>query len=179
MRRSKRVSLRKRREPENLSDVAAWLYTDLLLGLAVIFIGGGAFRVFRTLNDTPSVKGSSVQMPSTHQLSCDEIRISIPRSISPGDLQNEVVNALDDAEMIHNWEDSKPGLVQIFGVNRNGDVAQKYADTFLRNVAAKTPYLKNSELIAYQDRSTDSDKVNLKIYAVYLGQVKDNGCKNN
>jgi hypothetical protein len=54
MRRTSRSTSKKGRVPENLQDLAAWLYTDLLLGLAVAFVGAGAFMVAN-----PNYKGKT------------------------------------------------------------------------------------------------------------------------
>ena len=83
MRKTSRTSTKKRKIPENLSDLAAWLYTDLLLGLAVAFVGAGTFLVY---DKTTKTDPGDTPVVLTYQLSCDEVVITVPKSITANSL---------------------------------------------------------------------------------------------
>ena len=176
MRRTSRSSQKKKRIPENLSDLAAWLYTDLLLGLAVAFVGAGTFLVYdRT---TKSDKGDTPVI-LTYQLSCDEVIMTVPRTIGPNLLNGQVISAIDEAATAHNWKEPKPGLLYIYGGSGGQDVGvgSSVADAFNSQVVANTPKLGNVEKIVGGDKSLSTSQIRLKMYVVYKGDETKNGCK--
>lgn len=179
MRRSKRSIRRTRGEPENLSDVAAWLYTDLLLGLAVIFIGGGAFFV-RILGPTES-KGATIQKNPSYYLSCEEIEFQVPQGISGEALDIKASKTILRTAKLTGWEDPKAGLVQIFGIDPNLTTANKDATSFRNRSVSRADSLKNAELLVggITDRRLNRNNVLVRIFVVFKGLESDNGCKNN
>lgn len=178
-----RRSLRSRRssspDEEDLSDVAAWLYTDLLLGLAVVFIGGGAF-IGKVWGDTPA-KGetTTVEQPLTYQLSCDPVEFEVPQKLSGPALETKVLKEINRASKLRDWSEPKPGLVQVFGIDPNQSAAKQQGESFRDRTVYKSPTLKDAEIQAYADTGRRNIKnVFVRIFVVYKGQVKDNGCKN-
>lgn len=180
MRRSMRGRRSGGTDEEDLSDVAAWLYTDLLLGLAVVFIGGGAF-VGKIWGDTPSKGDTTVQQPLTYQLSCDEVEIQVPQNISGAALDTVVLKEVNRASKLRSWTDPKPGLVQVFGIDPNISNANRDARSFRESAINKSPSLREAEIVIGGDTSSNKNSRNVivRIFVVYKGQVKDNGCKNN
>lgn len=178
MRASSRRRPKSRKEIENLSDVAAWLYTDLLLGLAVVFIGGGAFM----LNYTKTAeKGSTVQQPLTYQLSCAQVEFSVPESISGTSLDEVAANEIFSASKVSGWTEAKPGVVMIYGTNSDISAANREARRFVDTAVKNAPILKNAKIIPQGDTNSrlNRSEIVVRIFVVYKGQVKDNGCLNN
>lgn len=176
-----RRSSRRNEEEENLSDAAAWLYTDLLLGLAVVFIGGGAFIQRFT---GPSEKGSDVvevQQPLTYQLSCDEIEVTMSQESSPVEVDEIVTRAIVKNSKLLGWTEAKAGVVQVFGIDPAISAANADARRFVERSVNDAPSLKSAEIQAYGNTSSELGRENvlIRIFVVYKGQVKDNGCKNN
>jgi hypothetical protein len=175
MRRTFRTATKVRKVPENLSDLAAWLYTDLLLGLAVAFVGAGSFLVYdRTVQaskgDTPAIL--------TYQLSCDEVVLTVPRSTGPVSLNKQVIQAIDNAAKANDWKEPKPGLLYIYGGSGGQDVGvgSAIAERFNSATVESTPKLGNVEKIIGGDKSISTNQVRLKMYLVYKGDERDNGC---
>lgn len=168
---SKRSALRK--DPENLSDASAWLYTDLLLGLAVAFLGAGTFLV-RSQADTTL---NPVAVLS-YQLSCDEVSLQVPRDISSINLDLLAVNAINDASIIRNWSEPKVGILQISG-GTGGDsvsVGTQNATLFRDSTISETPSLNNAETLIQGDTSLSQNQIRLRVYVVYKGDESKNGC---
>ena len=174
MRKSPRNSKKKGKIPENLSDLAAWLYTDLLLGLAVAFVGAGTFLV----RAPGPVTGTPKEL--TYQLSCDEVVIPVPRTIGPQDLDDLVNNEMETAALANEWLEPRPGLLYIYGGSGGQDVGvgSAYAKSFNTRTVSKTPILGNVEKIEGGDKSLASSQIRLKIYFVYKGDETKNGCQN-
>jgi len=176
MRRTSRLSKSTRKIPENLSDLAAWLYTDLLLGLAVAFVGAGTFLVYdKTIasskGDTPVIL--------TYQLSCDEVTITVPRSIGTSSLNGQVITAIDDAATARNWKEPKPGLLLIYGGTGGGNnisVGSALAERFNKEKVDNAPKLQNVKRITGGDKSLSTGQIRLKIFVVYKGDETKNGC---
>lgn len=166
-------------EEENLSDVAAWLYTDLLLGLVVVFIGGGAFLQRYTAPSEKGTESAEVQQPLTHQLSCNEIEITLSQKSSTRAVADATTKAIFENSELRGWTDAKPGLVQIFGGDPDISQGGRDAEQFLRTAVSRVPSLKNAKILTAGDKSLRSDQVKIRIFVVYKGQIKDNGCKNN
>lgn len=162
-----------RKEPENLSDASAWLYTDLLLGLAVAFLGAGTFLV-RSQTDTTSSPSAVL----TYQLSCNEVILDVPRSISPSNLDLLAVNTINDASIVEEWNEPKVGILQIFGGARGGTVSEgrEAAGVFRDTIISNTPALDNAEKQTFAENSLSRDRIRLKIYVVYKGDEAKNGC---
>lgn len=162
-----------RKEPENLSDASAWLYTDLLLGLAVAFLGAGTFLV-RSQTDTVS----SPSVVLTYQLSCNEVILDVPRSISPNNLDLLAVNTINDASIIEEWNEPKVGILQISGGTGGGPVSEgtRNATAFRDNIISETPSLNNAEKLIQADTSLSQNQIKLRIYVVYKGDEAKNGC---
>ena len=177
MRRSSRTSQKKGKIPENLSDLAAWLYTDLLLGLAVAFVGAGTFLAYNT-NFKDSDTGT--QINPTYQLSCDEVVLNLAKSISPDDLDRKVLSAMNRASIEHSWTEPKAGLILIYGGNGGGSntVGTKIAKSFNSGTIQKSKELLNVKKIFGGEGSLPTSIVRLKIFFVYKGLVADNGCQN-
>ena len=171
MRKTSRNSKKKGKIPENLSDLAAWLYTDLLLGLAVAFVGAGTFLVSTGPSPQPTVD-------PTYQLSCDEVIIPVPRSIGPQALNDIVIAEIENAALINAWQEPKPGLLYIYGGSGGQDVGvgSGFANSFNLRTVSNTPILGNVEKIAGGDKSLPTSQIRLKMYVVYKGEEKDNGC---
>ena len=181
MTRRKRRLKGKDADGENLSDVAAWLYTDLLLGLAVVFIGGGAVA---TTISRQEVKGDSssiteVTQAPTYQLSCESRKVIIPQTIRPVKLSEIVDSELQTFAAEKQWSEIKPALVNVFGRDPEQRKAQDDARLFTESIISEVPVLRNAEIASYASTgTTDLDSVTLQIYVVYRGQEKDNGCNN-
>lgn len=169
MRRTSRSSNRTRKIPENLSDLAAWLYTDLLLGLAVAFVGAGAFMVANP--DYNRVKGNI-----TFQLSCEALEIPVSKSTSSGELQSTLLTAINNRGKKRGWSDVKPGVINLFGGGSTISIGINNAKNFKVNVADKTKILDNAEILPYADRGLSDSQLRLRIYLVYKGDERDNGC---
>ena len=175
MRRTSRSSNRTRKIPENLSDLAAWLYTDLLLGLAVAFVGAGAFMVANP--DYNRVKGNI-----TFQLSCEALEIpvslTVPRSISSSSLTGQVISAIDNAAIARNWKEPKAGLLLINGGSGGGDVSigSAIAERFSREKVDKASKLQKVKRVTGGDKDFSTSQIRLKIFVVYKGDEKKNGC---
>ena len=175
MRRTSRLSKSTKKIPENLSDLAAWLYTDLLLGLAVAFVGAGTFLVYdKTIasskGDTPVIL--------TYQLSCNEVIITVPRSISSASLNGQVITAIDDAAIARNWKEPKAGLLLINGGSGGGDISvgSAIAERFNREKVDNASKLQNVKRVTGGDKSLSTSQIRLKIFVVYKGDEKKNGC---
>jgi len=175
MRRTSRSSKSTRKVPENLSDLAAWLYTDLLLGLAVAFVGAGTFLVWD--KTTVASKGDT-PVNLTYQLSCDEVTITVPQSISSSSLNGQVITAIEDAAIVRNWKDPKAGLLLINGGSGGGDVSvgSKVAERFSREKIDNAAKLQNVKRVTGGDKSLTTSQIRLKIFVVYKGDEKKNGC---
>jgi hypothetical protein len=176
MRKSSRTTTRKRKVPENLSDLAAWLYTDLLLGLAVAFVGAGTFLVYDKTTksdpgDTPAIL--------TYQLSCDEVSLVVPTSISSSSLNSRVVTAINDAATARSWKEPKPGLMYIYGGSGGSDVGvgSRLAQRFNTSKVSRAQSLSNVEKIVGGDKSLKTNQIKLTMYVVYKGDETKNGCK--
>lgn len=172
MRKTSRTSTKKGKVPENLSDLAAWLYTDLLLGLAVAFVGAGTFLVSTGTTTKPTVD-------PTYQLSCDEVIIEVPRTIGPKALDDIVITEMETAALINEWQEPKPGLLYIYGGAGGQDVGvgSAYANSFNLRTVSNAPILGNVEKIAGGDKSLSTSQIRLKMYVVYKGDETKNGCK--
>lgn len=175
MRRSARTISRKRKVPENLQDLAAWLYTDLLLGLAVAFVGAGTFLVY-----DQSIKSNPGDTPAvlTYQLSCDEVSLLVPATIGKGALDSQVVTAINDAATARNWKEPKPGLLYIYGGSGGSDVGigSRLAKQFNSSIVSNAESLANVEKQFGGDKSLQTNQVKLDLYIVYKGDERDNGC---
>jgi hypothetical protein len=176
MRRTSRSTSKKRKVPENLQDLAAWLYTDLLLGLAVAFVGAGTFLVYdRTTKSSPG----DTPVVLTYQLSCDEVSLVVPATIETGALNNRVVTAINDAAVARSWKEPKPGLLYIYGGAGGADVGvgSRLAKRFDSSTAANAKSLANVEKQFGGDKSLPTNQVKLNLYVVYKGDETKNGCK--
>ena len=175
-RRSRKL---KHADGENLSDVAAWLYTDLLLGLAVVFIGGGAFLVQRK-GEEPAKGATEIVQPLTYQLSCEEVLITVSRNTSTDQIAFEVETKLREHAELKQWSDIKTGLINVWGRDVELSQATAIAREFTKSHISQIPTLANSEIANY-GKVTNSglNNIDLEIYLVYKGQIKDNGCQNN
>jgi hypothetical protein len=171
MRRTSRSTSKKGRVPENLQDLAAWLYTDLLLGLAVAFVGAGAFMVAN-----PNYKGKT-SVVLTYQLSCDALEIAASQSISEGELQQRLRGAITARADSKGWTEVKPGVINLFGGGSNPSIGTANAKKFRDRVVSGTPVLANTEILPYADSSLSPSQVKLRVYLVYKGAEIDNGCK--
>lgn len=172
MRRTSRISKSSRKSPENLSDLAAWLYTDLLLGLAVAFVGAGAFMVANpSFKDPNRVKGNL-----SYQLSCDALEIPVTKSTSSAELQSTLISAIDRRGKLKGWTMVKPGVINLFGGGSTNSIGTNNAKTFKTNVADKTKILQNAEILPYADNNLSVSQLKLRIYLVYKGDERDNGC---
>ena len=171
MRRTKK-SRSGRNGPENLSDMSAWLYTDLLLGLAVAFLGAGTFLV-KSQSDA-----SGAPAVLTYQLSCNEVVFEVPSNITPQSLDNLAINSIDNASIIEGWNEPKVGILQIFGGARGGTVSEgrQTADLFRDATVSNTPILNNAEKLTFADNSLSRGRIKLRIYIVYKGEESKNGC---
>ncbi|MEY3744626.1 MAG: hypothetical protein RL430_1541 [Actinomycetota bacterium] len=177
MRTSNRRRPKSRKEIENLSDVAAWLYTDLLLGLVVVFIGGGAFKLISNTEPAGTTKGTQ---KLTHQLSCTPVEFFVPDSISSSSLDQITASQIYELQTRKAWTESKPGVVLIYGIARNTSEGGRDAKRFVDAVARKTKILKNAKMITGgEELGSRLDEIHIRIFVVYKGQVKDNGCLNN
>jgi hypothetical protein len=176
MRRTSRSNSKKARVPENLQDLAAWLYTDLLLGLAVAFVGAGTFLVWdKTKNSGPG----DTPVVLTYQLSCDEVSLIVPATIGTGALNNRVVTAINDAAISRSWKEPKPGLLYIYGGTGGADVGvgSRLARQFDSVTASNAQSIGNVEKQFGGDKSLSTNQVKLDLYVVYKGDEKKNGCK--
>jgi hypothetical protein len=156
----------------DISGEAAWLYTDLLLGLAVAFVGAGAFMVANPAYKNPT-KGSVVL---TYQLSCDAIEITTKQSTSPAELQNSLMSAISNRGKSMGWTDVKPGVINLFGGGSDNRIGTNNAKRFKSRVTENTPILQNSEILTYADNGLSTSQVKMRIYLVYKGDEQDNGC---
>ena len=174
MRRTSRSSKSTRKIPENLSDLAAWLYTDLLLGLAVAFVGAGTFLVY----DKTTRPGKGTPVILTYQLSCDEVTLTVPRSISSSSLNGQVISAIDNAAIARNWQEPKAGLLLINGGSGGGDVSvgSAIAERFSREKVDKASKLQKVKRVTGGDKSLSTSQIRLKIFVVYKGDETENGC---
>jgi hypothetical protein len=176
MRRTSRSTSKKGKVPENLQDLAAWLYTDLLLGLAVAFVGAGTFLVYD--KTTQSDKGDT-PVVLTYQLSCDEVTLVVPTSIGASTLNSRVVTAINDAATARSWKEPKPGLLYIYGGSGGSDVGvgSRIAAGFNSSTISTAQALGNVEKIVGGDKSLQTNQVKLTMYVVYKGDETKNGCK--
>lgn len=176
MRRITRNQPKKRRGPENLQDMAAWLYTDLLLGLAVAFVGAGTFLVY-----DKTVKSDKGDTPVilTYQLSCDQVSLVVPSTITPDRLNGLVVTSIGDAAIARSWKEPKPGLLYIYGGSGGSDigVGSRIAESFKTSKISGAPALGNVEIITGGEKSLQTDQIKLTMYVVYKGDETKNGCK--
>jgi hypothetical protein len=176
MRRTSRSSSRKGKVPENLQDLAEWLYTDLLLGLAVAFVGAGTFLVY-----DKTTKGDPGDTPAvlTYQLSCDEVSFVVPATIGTSALNNRVVTAINDAAVSRSWKEPKPGLLYLYGGSGGGDVGvgSRLAKQFDSSTVANAQSLANVEKQFGGDKSLQTNQIKLNLYVVYKGDETKNGCK--
>lgn len=175
MRKTSRISKKKSKIPENLSDLAAWLYTDLLLGLAVAFVGAGTFLVYDKTTQTD--KGVTPVNP-TYQLSCDEVSLIVPTSIGSSALNTRVITAINDAATARSWKEPKPGLLYIYGGSGGSDVGvgSRIAEGFKKSKVSGAQSLGNVEKITGGDKSLQTNQVKLTMYVVYKGDESKNGC---
>ena len=173
MRKTSRTSTKKRKIPENLSDLAAWLYTDLLLGLAVAFVGAGAFMVAN-----PSFKDKSIggKVDPTYQLSCDALEIQVTKTTSSSELQTTLMSAIDRRGKLKGWTEVKPGVINLFGGGSTNSIGTGNARDYKRKVTDKTQILNNAEILPYADNDLNDNQLKLRIYLVYRGDERDNGC---
>lgn len=170
-----RRNTRKSRSTGNIEDVsgeAAWLYTDLLLGLAVAFVGAGAFMVANPAYQNPT-KGNVVL---TYQLSCDALEITAAQSTSPARLQSVLLSAIANRGKQKGWTEVKPGVINLFGGGSNNSIGTANAKRFKSRVADQTAILQNSEILPYADNQLRTSQVKMRIYLVYKGDERDNGC---
>ena len=176
MRKTSRTSTKKRKIPENLSDLAAWLYTDLLLGLAVAFVGAGTFLVY---DKTTKTDPGDTPVVLTYQLSCDEVVITVPKSITANSLNGQIITAIDNAATAQKWKEPKPGLLFIYGGSGGKDigVGSDQADRFKTQIVSRTKILGNVEKLTGGDKSMPISQIRLKMYVVYKGDENKNGCK--
>jgi hypothetical protein len=164
---------KKRNGVEDISGDAAWLYTDLLLGLAVAFVGAGAFMVAN-----PSfVEPTKGQVILTYQLSCDALEIAADQATSSGELQSKLLTAIKKRGDRNGWTEVKPGVINLFGGGSNNSIGTANAKRFNDRVASRTPALDNTEILPYADNNLSPSQVKLRIYLVYKGDENDNGCK--
>ena len=178
MRKTSRTSTKKRKIPENLSDLAAWLYTDLLLGLAVAFVGAGTFLAYNSNYKDPNL---TTQIDPTYQLSCDEVVINVSSKIAADELDRQVLSEVNKAATEHSWTDPKAGLLLIYGGNGktgSNTVGTNIAKTFRDQIITRSKDLLNVEKIVGGEGSLPTSAVRLKIFLVYKGLVADNGCDN-
>ena len=176
MRRTSRSTLKKGRVPENLQDLAAWLYTDLLLGLAVAFVGAGTFLVYdKTTKGDPG----DTRVTLTYQLSCDEVSLVVPATIGTDALNKRVLIEINDAAISRSWKEPKPGLLYIYGGSGGADVGvgSRLAKQFDSSVASNAQSLGNVEKQFGGDKSLPANQVKLDLYVVYKGDETKNGCK--
>ncbi len=157
---------------QDISGEAAWLYTDLLLGLAVAFVGAGAFMVANPAYKNPT-KG---QVILTYQLSCDALEISASQSTSPAQLQTALLSAISNRGKEKGWTEVKPGVINLFGGGSNNSIGTNNAKKFKSRVTDNTEILKNSEILPYADNQLKTSQVKMRIYLVYKGDERDNGC---
>lgn len=174
MRKTSRTSKKKGKIPENLSDLAAWLYTDLLLGLAVAFVGAGAFMVANPSYKDPS-KGNVVIL--TYQLSCDALEIPVTQSTGSAELQSTLMSAIDNRGKQKGWTEVKPGVINLFGGGSSNSIGTNNARKYKARVTDKTPILDNAEILTYADNNLSTSQLKMRIYLVYKGDEKDNGCQ--
>lgn len=176
MRRTSRSNSRKGKAPENLQDLAAWLYTDLLLGLAVAFVGAGTFLVYD--KTTQSDKGDTPVI-LTYQLSCDEVSLVVPATIGTDALNKRVLIEINDAAISRSWKEPKPGLLYIYGGAGGADVGvgSRLAKQFDSSTASNAQALTNVETQFGGDKSLPTNQVKLDLYVVYKGDETKNGCK--
>jgi len=169
-----RISRRSRGTGENLSDQAAWLYTDLLLGLAVVFMGGGALlgQLKTDGGDSPTV-----MVDPTPQLSCNEIQLRVPESISIAELDLRVAKLVNDRGIFMGWTDTKPALVRLLGSGVDVSDGDRRAGEFERGRLKNSQTLGRVEYIAGGTTKGSAGTMFLDIYVVYKGQAADNGCK--
>jgi hypothetical protein len=172
MRRSSRTSKKKGKIPENLSDLAAWLYTDLLLGLAVAFVGAGAFAIANPDYLSPTT-GKVIK---TFQLSCDALEIPATQSTSIGELESVLLGEIKKRGNRKGWTQVKPGVINLFGGGSTNSIGTANAKKFMRNVTDGSALLKNSEILPYADNNLSTSQLKMRIYLVYKGDEKDNGC---
>jgi hypothetical protein len=158
---------------EDISGEAAWLYTDLLLGLAVAFVGAGAFMATNP-NYVEPAKGEVIL---TYQLSCDALELTADQSTSDGELQTKLITAIKVRGDRKGWTEVKPGVINLFGGGSNNSIGTANAKRFNDRVASKTPALDNTEILPYADNNLSPSQVKLRIYLVYKGDENDNGCK--
>lgn len=157
---------------QDISGEAAWLYTDLLLGLAVAFVGAGAFMVANPAYQSPT-KGSVVL---TYQLSCDALEITSSQSTSSAQLQSVLMSAISKRGKQKGWTEVKPGVINLFGGGPTNPIGASNARKFKSRVTDRTAILKNSEILPYADNQLPRSQVRMRIYLVYKGDERDNGC---
>lgn len=173
MRRISRNSPKKRKGPEDLSDLAAWLYTDLLLGLAVAFVGAGAFAIANPNYLSPAT-GKVIK---TFQLSCDALEIPANQATSVGQLETNLQIEIKRIGTRKGWTQVKPGVINLFGGGSTNSIGTENARRFMRTVTDKSALLKNSEILPYADNNLSTSQIKMRIYLVYKGEEKDNGCQ--
>jgi hypothetical protein len=176
MRRTSRSTSKKGKVPENLQDLAAWLYTDLLLGLAVAFVGAGTFLVY---DKTSKGDPGDTPVNPTYQLSCDEVSLVVPATIGTDALNKRVLIEINDAAISRSWKEPKPGLLYIYGGSGGADVGvgSRLATQFYSSVASNTQSLGNVEKKFGGNKSLPTNQVKLDLYVVYKGDETKNGCK--
>lgn len=116
------------------------------------------------------------QVILTYQLSCDALEISASQSTSPAQLQTALLSAISNRGKEKGWTEVKPGVINLFGGGSNNSIGTNNAKKFKSRVTDNTEILKNSEILPYADNQLKTSQVKMRIYLVYKGDERDNGC---
>ena len=163
--------------PEDLSDTAAWLYTDLLLGLMVAFLGAGTFLIFPA-NETTSEDGSTVTTTippdPTYQLSCEELELIVNDFESPAGVEAKVNLLIAGQAPLRRWQEPLPAIILVFG--SPSDPLDRNARNFINSVMLQSESLRDVELRSYGSKDLSENEIKLVVYVIYKGDKRDNGC---
>ena len=164
--------------PEDLSDTAAWLYTDLLLGLMVAFLGAGTFLIFPA-NETTSEDGSTVTTTippdPTYQLSCEELELIVNDFESPAGVEAKVNLLIAGQAPLRRWQEPLPAIILVLG-GPNNDIGDDNAKEFGNSVMSQSATLRDVELRFYGSNNLSETEIKLVVYVIYKGDKRDNGC---
>lgn len=153
------------------SGLAGWLYTDLLLGLAVVFLGTVGFTAMTKEDETATVTTSTTTSTTTttttttiapdappFQLSCEQFYVDneyLRDSVSDADLTAKVTEKIEAEIANRGWTKTtaRVGFVLLFGGHRGSatdgaDQGAGRAKKFQDRIQALVPLLANVEMNA-------------------------------
>lgn len=151
------------------SGLAGWLYTDLLLGLAVVFLGTIGFTAMTKEDETATVTTTTTTSTTSttttttiapdappFQLSCEQFYVDneyLRDSVSDSALNEGVTRLINEEIAKRGWTrtTARVGFVLLFGGHRDtpeddGDQGAARAARFQERLRAQVPLLADVEM---------------------------------